>query len=119
MHPRQPRPSIKHPNPLPPHHKRHQRRIIHRQHSRENPRDNHRISANLHPLEQIQPKSETNPALAQALRDDQFRGISGVGVDGVGQREREVEVGRPVDHGDAGEVADPVQFEVGGEAVED
>lgn len=119
MHPRQPRPSIKHPNSLSEPHKRQQRKIINHQYRRENPRHNHRIPAHTHPIKQIQPKRKANTALAQALRDHQLARISRVAVDSVREREGEVEVAAPVDHGDAREVADPVQMEVGGHAVDD
>jgi hypothetical protein len=114
-----PTPRIEPPNPLPPNQKRHQSKIVHHQHRRKDPRHNNRIPTNLYPLQQIKPKSETNPALPQTLRDDQLGRISGVTVNRVRQGEGEVEVAGPVDHRDARKVADPVQVELGGEAVED
>lgn len=119
MDPRQPAPRVNHPYPLPPHHERHQRRIIHRQHRREHPRDYHRVPADPHPLEQVQAEREADPAFAQALRDHQLRRARRVRVHRVRQREREVEVRRPVDQRDAREVPHPVQAQVRCHAVED
>jgi hypothetical protein len=118
MHPRQPSPRIKHPHPLPKEHKRQQRHIINHQHRRENPSDNHRIPAHRHPIEQIQPESKTNPALAQTLRNHQLGSVGSVAVHCVRESESEVEVTSPVYHGDAGEETDPVEVQVGRHSVD-
>ena len=119
MHPRKPRPTRRNPNPLPPNHKRNKHQIIRQQHRPESPRDNHRIPMLQNPVQQIQPHSKADRLLPQIHRNQHLGRIRIVRVHRVGEREREVEVRGPRRHGDAGEVAEPVEIVLCREGVDD
>lgn len=119
MHTPQPSPTRHNPNPLPKKEENKQRQIIRQQHTHKNPPNNNRIPTQQDPIQQVQPHPKTNRLFPQIHRYQHLARIRRIAVHSIGQREREVEKGRPVDHCDAGEVAEPVEIALRGHAVDE
>ena len=119
MHTSQPRPTSQNPNPLPKEEKDKQRQIIRQQHTPKNACNNHCIAPQQNPIQQIQTHSKRNRLLPKVHRNEHLARVRRVRINRIRERKREVKERRPVDHRDAGEVAEPVQVSLGGHPVDE
>lgn len=118
MHPTQPRPTSKSPNPLAIKPKDAQRQVIRQQQRAKDARNHNGVPPLQNPVQKLQSHPETDGLFSQVHGDQHLARVGVVRVHGVGEGEGEIEVSPPVYHGYSEHVANPMEVVLCGQAVD-